>query len=702
MELRWWALLACVCAAVGIAHAQVAPYYVSYQIHSWDDLDEWHQALRKSHGLSGDKWFKIDPHFMPPEFCASQSRVPHGDSRGCFVLSHDTPSAQAQYNSTQDVALMLQDPTFLPFFTQDQRVYIALCFKNAPTMCDNSTVAQAWLSLVDEFMAHLASTVHKYRLNVEFVLDGDAAPLLERPCLWQRWRPLASTWIDLPWEALFYANPEFAYDRFQVLNLPVSPIYEPGINFDVLSYVGYGRFAASKYPFLCWEPSDQAILTSVVNTYIGGKIIRPEGFRFAINIDPVQFLVYSSPFSRTALNHPLPRSNSALALTPPEAPRVVDANPHIVAIPSASGDVGFHSLVFSETALGQSYQLFSHPAAFAEPRLRAEGRLPSGLLGPALASASSAAAASAANASALVLVADAADRFAFFAVSAAVGSPTLGLLANGSFAANGSTTTFAAALAPLGGQSTTFIVARAYASSACALGLEALVADSSRLDHLKPYGSGVCVVGRGAVTSASVAVLPANATSASYCGAAAVAVGVLAFATADKQISHAALCLSSGGRLAIVGPVVVDVGSSPSVSLGLQNGRPVVLEVHGEGYCYNSETKNKRPFPRVCASTPSSTPLTLVYNYGTLDAWFAHLVAQKAGSVAWITSCDRGITHGVYDMGSSPSATLFNSGPLLGLVEVHEGLAADVTSECGAAVAQDGLLVMDAWPAFPL
>ena len=42
------------------------------------------------------------------------------------------------------------------------------------------------------------------------------------------------------------------------------------------------------------------------------------------------------------------------------------------------------------------------------------------------------------------------------------------------------------------------------------------------------------------------------------------------------------------------------------------------------------------------------------------------------------------------------------AGPLLGLVEVHEGLVADVTSECGAAVAHDGLLVMDAWPAFPL
>ena len=45
---------------------------------------------------------------------------------------------------------------------------------------------------------------------------------------------------------------------------------------------------------------------------------------------------------------------------------------------------------------------------------------------------------------------------------------------------------------------------------------------------------------------------------------------------------------------------------------------------------------------------------------------------------------------------------MIGAGSLLGLVEVHEGLAADVTSECGAAVAHDGLLVMDAWPAFPL
>jgi hypothetical protein len=49
------------------------------------------------------------------------------------------------------------------------------------------------------------------------------------------------------------------------------------------------------------------VYAKVVNSYIAGKIIRPEGFRFAINIDPVQFLVYSSAFSRTALNHQLPQ-----------------------------------------------------------------------------------------------------------------------------------------------------------------------------------------------------------------------------------------------------------------------------------------------------------------------------------------------------------------------------------------------------------
>jgi hypothetical protein len=47
-------------------------------------------------------------------------------------------------------------------------------------VCDNSTSARAWLSLVDELIARLTDTITKYNLNVEFVLDGDATPLLDR------------------------------------------------------------------------------------------------------------------------------------------------------------------------------------------------------------------------------------------------------------------------------------------------------------------------------------------------------------------------------------------------------------------------------------------------------------------------------------------------------------------------------------------
>jgi len=123
---------------------------VGFQIHSWNDLEEWAQALCKFRGLSTDIWLKIDPHFVPPgttthpphphpqcavelllllllllmvvavvavvaaaaELCATQSRVPAGDERGCLLLSHDDPTPQSQYNSTQDLLSLLQHSHF--------------------------------------------------------------------------------------------------------------------------------------------------------------------------------------------------------------------------------------------------------------------------------------------------------------------------------------------------------------------------------------------------------------------------------------------------------------------------------------------------------------------------------------------------------------------------------------------------------------
>jgi hypothetical protein len=203
--------------------------------------------------------------------------------------------------------------------------------------------------------------------------------------------------------------------------------------------------------------------------------------------------------------------------------------------------------VFSETALDLSYQLFRHPSAFAEPVLLAEGNV-SALtqLGPLM----SAATPADVYGKPFVLLADASNRFAFLEASL-VGVP-LTLIANSSFATTTNGSTFAAAITPFR-SATLYLVARAYTSDECALGVEVLVADRMHLDQPKPFSpdSAACVVARGngtTITSASVAILSAasgnNVTS--ICGDAAPAVGVLAFATADKHISHAAFCLATG------------------------------------------------------------------------------------------------------------------------------------------------------------
>ncbi len=144
------------------------------------------------------------------------------------------------------------------------------------------------------------------------------------------------------------------------------------------------------------------------------------------------------------------------------------------------------------------------------------------------------------------------------------------------------------------------------------------------------------------------------------------------------------------------------------------------LETHGEGYCYNSEEKNKRPSPKLCESVPVSTPSTLIYNYATMQDFVDHLVHQnqekaaisplalreKANSYDFINSCNNNIMHGVFDMGKWSDVKLFTvkkeeGEEVLALLEVHRGLEEAIKSECGAAVPHQGI-VMDAWPLVPL
>lgn len=125
----------------------------------------------------GATYLKIDPHWMPPSFCATQPRV-RDPSRGCFVLTHDRPAttsaeavaanaeassadpvgaaiskreqqrreavaarraagkesavgaARSPFNTTDDVLDLIADPRYRDWLTRsDIPVAIALCFK---------------------------------------------------------------------------------------------------------------------------------------------------------------------------------------------------------------------------------------------------------------------------------------------------------------------------------------------------------------------------------------------------------------------------------------------------------------------------------------------------------------------------------------------------------------------------------------------
>ena len=166
---------------------------VSYQIHSYNDLREWPQILRK-----GATWFKIDPHFMDSAFCAQQQRV-NDSSHGCFVLSHDMPtSLRTTYNTTDDVIALLSSSELAPFFANNTRhITIALCFKwDYPvSVCSDSfRVAQDFLALADGFFQSIATKLLPLGLPVEFVVDGEGTPS-HGSCLEQRFEPWVSTWI---------------------------------------------------------------------------------------------------------------------------------------------------------------------------------------------------------------------------------------------------------------------------------------------------------------------------------------------------------------------------------------------------------------------------------------------------------------------------------------------------------------------------
>uniref|UniRef100_A0A0G4FKB0 Uncharacterized protein n=1 Tax=Chromera velia CCMP2878 TaxID=1169474 RepID=A0A0G4FKB0_9ALVE len=98
----------------------------------------------------------------------------------------------------------------------------------------------------------------------------------------------------------------------------------------------------------------------------------------------------------------------------------------------------------------------------------------------------------------------------------------------------------------------------------------------------------------------------------------------------------------------------IHVGSSvhvASVSSGL--GDSVSLLVWSDGFCPNSEPRNKQAKPGVCEQEPVSSPEVLNYAYAQSAAW-----RNLLGSGGTVSPCDASVLHGAFSMGTRPRGVL--------------------------------------------
>eukprot|EP01080_Neovahlkampfia_damariscottae_P011512 gene11512-4676_t len=235
----------------------------------------------------GTTWFKVDFYFEF-EYCSRWRET----ENSCFVLSHDQPALKnVNYNTSSDLIKFLDEKK------SQEKIYIALCFKpEIDISCSpEDKMFQKWTKTIDSFYKKT-----KKLKNVEFILDGGGKPI---ECLKKKWRRWKSVWINHPFKALNSDSNEEGYDRFSVLNLPQGRAHDPSENLRVLQSVNYGKFKNSTYPLLIFEPHHQRTFIDILETY--SKQPLPNGIRFSINIDPVQFKIFTGRKTGESLNEKL-------------------------------------------------------------------------------------------------------------------------------------------------------------------------------------------------------------------------------------------------------------------------------------------------------------------------------------------------------------------------------------------------------------
>jgi hypothetical protein len=191
----------------------------------------------------------------------------------------------------------------------------------------------------------------------------------------------------------------------------------------------------------------------------------------------------------------------------------------------------------------------------------------------------------------------------------------------------------------------------------------------------------------------------------------------------------------------VVDAIAVDVGEAVSSSAAVLTtdattiDSSLVVMVHGKGFCWNNEKRNKDAATGSCDQTPSieNDSSVLSYTYGSITDWKTHLCRASASmpgvvyrettnlvmptagpNGALLSPCNAHLVHGSYDQGHHPAAGLYardgsggsgdgrrgTAAAAFAIVEVHEGFDASAGdtdgNKCGAPLSKPGI-VMDAW-----
>jgi len=656
---------------------------IGFQVHSWNNLDQWEQGFWK-----GMQWMKIDPHFMPLDFCLNQSQLENKtDERGCFVLNHDTPINKFQYNTTDNVLEYIVNPKYIKYFQRPNwRVFIALCFKyDYGNNCNGDIHSQHWMSLVDQFYNRSMELIRKFDLNLEFVLDGSDA----EPCTSQRWRPWVRTWGGYPTDPIFTSNEvDKGWDRDVVLDgiiydVDNVPIIDPGFWVSVYGNYKFGKFLNVSYPWLWYEPSDQLGINMVCSVYLYYDIIHDPGFLFAINIDPILFTVFTGQITEKAWNYGFQLG--------------ISYHPLVTVIPLKSKYL-LVTLYWKDDIIEtvNMYQISSFETILGKLDTKDSDQLLEGL--PSKVSCiSSTFSPFYKEEIPIILVGDNKGNYVFYQLTSNLLS--LEKQSSGFLQSNG---TMFSSFNLISSQDQLFIL-QVFENR---IGLFLQLWNVSESFEVEQLGDLISIDMENKLSSASLAGLAYLDQDKSV-----TIKGILSYSDIRNEIFFVYFEINISEKKVsanlISSSTYLDVGSLPKVSTAIINQTQMIIEVHGNGYCYNSDSHNKHSGPPMCQLAPTgenSTNYILNYNYASIDSWKESIQIGKQ-----LSPCHPLISHGYYDQGQYPSVALFSDnkeGITAGVVAVHDGrppLAENdanidlSNNDCGVAEPYEGI-VIDSWP----